>query len=173
MMLKIAGGILILIASGSIGHAIGRNQEVLASELSELLIMINLIKSELRYAVNELPEAFSDMAPRLNGAVGTWCEYMAVQLSQRQELSFEEIWNNGICRLDEFSRLKDKHIQYVEKLGKMLGYMDVEAQLAQLMLLESEIQHEYENEREKTGQIKKLAGSLGILGGLFLIIIMI
>ncbi len=173
MILKILGGGLVLFSSCSIGHAIGRNQEIRTCELSELLIMINLIKSEMKYAVNELPEIFADIAPRLKGSVAVWCGYMAEQLSENQEASFEKIWDNGIKIFDRESRLCEGHMQYIKKLGKLIGHMDVDAQLAQLELLFADINHEYEIEREKTNQIKKLAGSMGILGGIFLVIIMI
>ncbi len=173
MLIKIAGGILVLTASAGIGQTIGRNQVILVNELEELLSMLRLIKSELRYAINELPEAFADMAPRLKGSIGELCSGMAQLLENGYGLSFQEAWNISMRRLKEESRLEKKHLLYIEKLGGILGHMDVDAQIAQLELLEHAIEHEYESEREKTCQIKKLAGSLGILGGLFLIIIML
>lgn len=173
MLMKIAGGMLVLIASSGIGQTIGKNQEILVRELAELLSMLRLIKSELRYAINELPEAFADMAPRLKGSIGELCSNMAQLLENGYALSFQEAWDISMQKLGKESRLGKGHLSYVEKLGGILGHMDVDAQIAQLELLENAMIHEYESEREKTGQIKKLAGSIGILGGLFLIIIML
>lgn len=173
MLIKLAGGILVLTASSGIGQTIGKNHEILVNELEELLSMLRLIKSELRYAINELPEAFADMAPRLKGSIGELCSNMAQLLKNGYGLSFQESWNISMRKLKEESRLEKEHLLYIEKLGGILGHMDVDAQIAQLELLENAIRHEYEGEREKTGQIKKLAGSMGILGGLFLIIIML
>lgn len=173
MLIKLLGGVIIITASCGIGQTIAYNQEMLARELAELLSMIRLVKSELKYAVNDLPEAFADMAPRLDGAIGSFCNNMAELLNSNHIISFQDAWGRSMDKLKAESRFGSTYMEHVSRLGSIIGYMDVDGQIMRLELLEDMIEHDYKKEREKTKQTKKLSGSLGIFGGLFLVILML
>lgn len=60
----------------------------------------------------------------------------------------------------------------VDRLGKIMGDMDVEAQLSRINLVEDIITDRYQRERARSSGIKRLANSLGLLGGVFIVILL-
>ena len=61
----------------------------------------------------------------------------------------------------------------VEELGKWLCYMDVDTQLKNLRLWEKNMEAEYEEQQMKARQINKVSRSLGLLGGILLVILIV
>lgn len=51
--------------------------------------------------------------------------------------------------------------------------MDVDAQISRISLIENIITDKYERERNRNGGIRKLSNSLGILAGLFIVIMLL
>ena len=73
--------------------------------------------------------------------------------------------------LMEHSYLTDTQIGAVKELGKWLCYMDVDMQIRNLKLWEQNMQAEYEEQKDRARRINKVSRSLGLLGGIFLIIL--
>lgn len=71
----------------------------------------------------------------------------------------------------EHSYLTDTQIGAVKELGKWLCYMDVDMQIRNLKLWEQNMQAEYEEQKNRARRINKVSRSLGLLGGIFLIIL--
>ena len=60
----------------------------------------------------------------------------------------------------------------MRRFGTILGDMDVEAQVSRMNLIENIVEDRYEKERSRNGGIRRLSGSLGLLGGLFIVIML-
>lgn len=156
-----------------IGHTVGKYHETMTEELHCMVMVASMIRGELKYALSPLCDVFDNLSHRTTGAVSDWLKSLSERTGENSDASFLLIWEDCIDRLEKESRFNEKQICQIRELGGILGYLDVEAQLSGLSLWEEEMQYEYECQREKTAGIKKTAHSLGILGGIFLVIIML
>lgn len=160
-------------ASYSIGHTIGYYHEIMTGELKDMVMLSGMVKGELKYALSPLSDVFANVSKRTTGAVANWLTALSVRTGENSMESFLSIWEECMQILEAESRLNDKQLNQIHELGGILGYLDVESQLNSLSLWEERIRYEYEYQREKSVNVKKTANSLGILGGIFLVIIML
>lgn len=171
LYLKILGAVLVIAASFGIGMSIGALQNNQAKDLKELLLFAGIIKGNLTYNASEITEIIEQGARKTKGAVSVWLEAVSDGLSSEKRRSFENIWSDSIEILKEESYLSKEQIGQVSELGKWLCYMDADAQVKNIMLWERSITDEYEEQKRLARQINRVAGSLGLLGGILLVIL--
>ena len=168
-MLKITGCFLILYASFMTGHAVGSFHTRMVSELEELILLIQIIKNQIIYEGTELPELLARCETRTKGAVKMWLHSLNEDVSGGRDKPFGELWRDSMAVLSDLSAVR---ADVVEELGR-LGDMDVDAQISRISLIENIITDKYERERNRNGGIRKLSNSLGILAGLFIVIMLL
>ena len=78
-----------------------------------------------------------------------------------------------MCIRDSLSAVRADVVEEIGRLGDILGDMDVDAQISRISLIENIITDKYERERNRNGGIRKLSNSLGILAGLFIVIMLL
>lgn len=171
-MVKAIGGCLIVYASFMVGHAIGQLHGRMVKEMEEMLLFIQLFKGQIMYAGSELPEILADSAKRLKGNVGKWVSGLAEMSEKNRDRPFAELWTDSLVMLRRDSALSLEVLADVDRLGKIMGDMDVEAQLSRINLVEDIITDRYQRERARSSGIKRLANSLGLLGGVFIVILL-
>lgn len=171
-MVKAIGGCLIVYASFMVGHAIGQLHGRMVKEMEEMLLFIQLFKGQIMYAGSELPEILADSAKRLKGNVGKWVNGLAEMSEKNRDRPFAELWTDSLAMLRRDSALSLEVLADVDRIGKIMGDMDVEAQLSRINLVEDIITDIYQRERARSSGIKRLANSLGLLGGVFIVILL-
>ena len=132
---------------------------------AQMLLFIQLFKGQIMYAGSELPEILADSAKRLKGNVGKWVNGLAEMSEKNRDRPFAELWTDSLAMLRRDSALSLEVLADVDRLGKIMGDMDVEAQLSRINLVEDIITDRYQRERARSSGIKRLANSLGLLGG--------
>jgi stage III sporulation protein AB len=170
---KLLGASIIIISSTGIGISIGQAHEKMTNELKELLLASNIIKGQLRYAVTELTEIMEQCGEKTEGVISDFINQIAARLQGQQTRVFSDIWLEALSYLQENSHLTTDHIHMVGELGCLLGYMDVSSQLANIEIWENNLTYEYEKQRERAQHINKVSGTLGILGGILIVILII
>ena len=142
-MVKAIGGCLIVYASFMVGHAIGQLHGRMVKEMEEMLLFIQLFKGQIMYAGSELPEILADSAKRLKGNVGKWVNGLAEMSEKNRDRPFAELWTDSLAMLRRDSALSLEVLADVDRLGKIMGDMDVEAQLSRINLVEDIITDRY------------------------------
>lgn len=156
-----------------IGHTIGVYHETMTKELKDMVMVSGMVRGELKYALSPLSDVFLNVSKRTSGTISKWLKVLAERTGEKSMDSFLTIWEECMKMLETESRLNEKQLSQIYELGGILGYLDVESQLNSLSLWEERLRYEYEYQREKSANVKKTANSLGILGGIFLVIIML
>ncbi|WP_346998261.1 stage III sporulation protein AB [Coprococcus eutactus] len=172
-MLKITGCFLILYASFMTGHAVGSFHTRMVSELEELILLIQIIKNQIIYEGTELPELLARCEKRTKGAVKMWLHSLNEDVSGGRDKPFGELWRDSMAVLSDLSAVRADVVEEIGRLGDILGDMDADAQISRISLIENIITDKYERERNRNGGIRKLSNSLGILAGLFIVIMLL
>lgn len=172
MLLKILGSICVITASSGLGFWMAKQWAEHVRALEELRKMIFLLKGEILYAHAPLAEALSRVGRRSPGSLGDLFTAVSDRIEHQRGEQFYTMWKEEIGQLGNRSALSEQDRQELMGFGEHLGYLDLEMQERTILLyleqLDPAIDYLKEHQREKS----HLYTSLGIMGGLFLTIIM-
>ena len=84
-----------------------------------------------------------------------------------------EIWKDTMREVLQVSRLTVKQKKEWEELGENLGYLDCEMQLVLLQICQEHFQDFIREEQEKYKKHARLYQTMGVMSGIFLVVIFI
>lgn len=170
-MLKLLGMLCILAGSTGLGISFAKELDMRVQELSELQKLMLLLKGEIRYMHQPLPEAFFHLSVSAPSPFGDFFSHTAESLQKRCGRTAEEIWKKNMGH-----DLKKLHISMqerteLEKLGSMLGCLDVEMQVNTLDYYLEQLRLSSARATETAKGCRRLYQYLGALGGAALVIL--
>lgn len=175
MAFKWLGSLLVLFAAGGFGVWSAMQWRERLRLLEKLRQMIYFLKGEITYSHAPLAEGLERVGKRESGPLGKLFTSAAEGICRQEGESLQEIWNREVDVLSSpMVRLPliSEDLEQLAGLGEHLGYLDVDMQERTLKLyleqLDMSIAYLRDNQREKC----RLYTSLGIMGGMFLVIIM-
>lgn len=172
-MIRILGAVLVVAASAGIGFSysfrLGRRLE----QLRQLQRMAMLLKGEISYGCAALPEALSCVGRKLPEPFARFLGQMAGRLREYPDKSFQEVFQEEAEENLGQSALTAKDKEALMQMGAFLGYLDKDMQLKTMELYLQELEREIEDAKDSVPGKQKLCQSLGIMGGLFLAILLI
>lgn len=170
-MLRVTGLLMILVGSAGLGFAKSRELSRRLQTLEQILQFVLLLKGEIRYGNTSLPDAFLLVGKKLPEELRGFLTELAADMQRRTGESLGEMFRRRGAAYPAFRCLEEEERARFFSLGDHLGYLDGEMQLAQLSLYEGELKTAVEGLREELPGKKKLFRSIGIFGGIFLVIL--
>ncbi len=171
--IKILGCILILASSAGIGFFFSGELRNRIADLKELKKLIFLLRGDIRYANTPLPEAVQAMSVRHDGKYKHFLTVIAQRLNELGGVSFCSIWKNAVEKELGKTSLSKKDLADLGQLGENLGYLDKEMQINTLDLFISQVEEEITDLSRNVKEKSYLYNSLGVLGGIFITLIML
>lgn len=166
-MQKIIGSIVVVLACTGIGYEKSREMQLHVKELEELKRVFTLLRSEIYYTKAPFSVVFAKIGNKVEGLYGTWLQELSYDLEQRDRGMFQEIWEQSIHKHFDRNTLKKDERKGLCALGASLGYLEtIDLYLEQLNLT-------IQTTREETASKKKLYQSMGVMGGIFLVIVLL
>lgn len=172
-MIKIIGGIFTICSSIAIGTYFSQSLTWRLEALKEMKHCILLLKGDIRYACTPLPEAFAAIGGRKEDEFGRFFLKLSKELNQLNGIEFKELWKRTIETELVNSALKKSDKESFERLGESLGYLDKEMQINQIDFYLTQLEEMMQQLEEEKKEKKKLYQMLGIMGGIFLTILLI
>lgn len=172
MMLRILGSLLVTVSCSGLGVLMASQWKERLKTAEKLRKMIFLLKGEIVYGKSPLAEAFERTGKRGGGKIGALFENVSERLSRQQGETFYDIWQEEIDRLPKEVCLSGEDRQNLKGLGEHLGYLDMEMQERNLLLYLEQLDLTIDYLRQHKEEKCRLYTSLGIMGGLFLTVIM-
>jgi len=166
-MLKILGTVLILLASAGIGFSKSLDMYEHLRQLQELHKLFQYIRSELQYTRAPFAEVFEKIGRKANPPFDSWLFVLASRLQKKGTGSFCEIWKETIQEKLQECRLCEEEFEELKQIGKSLEYME------SIDLYIEQLEYKIEHTREEYKTKKKLCQSMGIMGGIFLVILLL
>ncbi len=172
-MIRILGAVLVVAASAGIGFSyslrLGRRLE----QLRQLERMTILLKGEISYGCAALPEALASIGRKMPEPFSRFLEEVADRLSGYPDKSFQQVFQEEVEGNLKQSALTAKDKGALMQMGAFLGYLDKDMQLRTIDLYLQELGQEIKATGESIPGKQKLSRSLGIMGGLFLVLLLI
>lgn len=196
MWLRLVGCVFVTVSCGALGILKARQWKEHRKMLEQLRKMIYLLRGEILYAHSPLGEALERVGRKSDGPIADWFCDVAKRLELYDGERFSQIWQEELDRRIRSSKAKTteksdgrsktgdrkgssgefllspREIQELKEFGEHLGYLDVGMQERTIALyleqLDMAIGFYREHEQERT----RMCTSLGIMGGLFLAVIL-
>ena len=170
--MKTAGIILILFSGTGLGLCKSMELTARLKILEKLAQLLLLLKGEIRCTGATLEDAFLDAAAKMPGEYRLFLKETAGWLQQRPGITFDEIFRECAVRLLPLYKLSEEERESFLSLGEKLGYLDREMQVAQLTLLEEELDYRIKILKSAMPKQQKTYQSMGILGGILLAVLL-
>lgn len=172
-MTKLLGAMLVIAASAGIGYMTGLDYQKYLDELRYLRMIMLQIKGEISYTRGALLEVFERTAGRVKEPYSSWFMHMSRTLEERSKQSFSRIWTSCIESDLKQTRLKREDIEDLKQTGISLGYLDVSMQVGMLELYLERLELKIHQIQAEVTSKRRVWNCLGVLGGIFLTIMLV
>lgn len=173
LLLKVAGCGMVVAGTSGYGSWMAANYRQRLNLLLQLRQMVFLLKGQILYANAPLAEAFEAVGKRMEGMLPEFFLQVAGRLYGQQGKTFCEIWKEEVGQIDPESVLANTDRQSLAALGEHLGYLDRDMQERNLLLYLEQLDLVIRGLRERKEERCRLYTSLGVMGGLFLTVLIL
>lgn len=172
-MLKLIGSLLTLTGSFGLGLAYCLDMKKRLWHLEYMYRICMRLESEIRYSHSCIPDICANLAADLDRPYREFFQMIYRRMQENDGSTFDAIWKDACGFLKERLPLKEEEFTLFREFALVGGSPDVnlqeEALGRQMQKLENAVCI-LKNEMMKKG---KMYTSLGILGGLFIIIVLL
>ena len=172
-MQRVIGAVLILTATGGAGYVYGQELKQYLEKLQYFRYVMSLIKGEIAYTHAPLPEIFSEVARRVKPPYDRWLIKTAAEMEKREEYGFARMWNRCVDKYLGELNLKYEHAILVKEPGTFLGSLEKDTLDHAMQMYLNRVDLEIEKLREGLSAKTRISGCLGVMSGIFLIVILL
>lgn len=134
---------------------------------------MNLLKGEISLGNLPLPDAFIRISRRVPSPMADFLRSLGKKMKSQPGEPFSEIFTAEVRHILGKTCLANEDLQQLEDLGAHLGYLDRQTQLRTLDLYTHNLEDTIQELKEELPKRRKMYRSLGILGGLFLAVLLV
>ena len=172
-MIRLIGVFLLIGSCIGIGLWTGKKEQMRMQQLVELIRSMDYLKGEISFARTTLPEAMEHLSGRLLFPFDQLFLGLGQDLKKYPGSGFGEIFRQAIEREKGKWELLPEDVENFYQACCNLGYLDKEMQIHILERYSKELEKNVEQLREEMPKKMKLYRNLGVLGGIFFVIILI
>lgn len=170
--MKLAGSILVITVSLLYGFQVCRELSEHVGELVGMKEMLLMLHGEISYARTPLKEAFQQIASQGKEPFSSFLEKAAEGLNGKEE-GIGEFWRKLVEQEAGKFYFTEEELGLLERVGENFGYLDVQMQLKNLELYMEQAQVLIEKAQKELKDRQKVARTLSLMCGLFLVILLI
>jgi len=172
MLINFLGSALVLASGAYIGFYYSRKYARRMNNLSEIKKALLMLKSEITYSKSVLPEAFSNISNRIDKPFADiFAEISHSLLSFGGTLS--DVWQHVFSNHKSKLYTTDEDFNTLTSFMNTLGHVDSEMQTSQMEMVLEYLSSKIDELAELHRQKSRAYQTLGVLGGLLVIIILI
>lgn len=169
---RLTGAALVIISCSGMGFYMADQWREHLKTVEILKKMIYLLKGEIVYGNSPLAEALESTGKKGGGALGELFLKVSERLQNQEGEVFYAIWKEEIDRMPKEVCLSKEDRESLKGLGEHLGYLDMGMQERTILLYLEQLDLVIDYLRKHKQEKSRLYTSLGIMGGLFLTIVM-
>lgn len=167
MFIKLIGACMTIGACGAMGLLLAANYSNRPRELRQLRHALDLLETEVAFALSALPQAMDTVANQTEGICSQLFKKTAGRLSSGDAYFAGEAWCDVAREVYTFSSLCQPDLEVMLTFGKTLGTSDRDDQLKHLHLAKErlmDLERQAEEILQKNGRLCKYFGvSLGLV----------
>ena len=172
MTIQILGGLLVCGATTMLGLHIGAAGRRRAKELTEFKKSLILLKSQIKYAIYTLPQAFSHIVEKVDAPFANFYQNMADELEGGTNTA-ACVWAAEVSNSLKSNNLNKEDLENIATLEIALGQMDAQVQINAIDMMLVSIDETLANLAKENPKNAKMYRGLGVVGGLLITIVLI
>ncbi|RYG74662.1 stage III sporulation protein SpoAB [Lentibacillus lipolyticus] len=166
------GALLFIGTTTLIGFEVSRRLNERPKHIRQLKNALQILEAEILYSQLPLPEAFATIAKQIPEPLSTFFYDMNCSM-QKTATDLYSAWNSRVSELLETSSLSESEGEIMKQFGRTLGQHDFDQQQKHIHLAIKHLDRQLEEARENQFKYGKMAKSLGVLCGLFVVLLLI
>lgn len=156
---------------GGVGFQAGNVLTNRRKGISSLVFALDILRGEIAYSMTPLRRAFQKIARVTPGQVGMFFASCAQEMEGNCR-RMEDIWKQELKTLEKQLPLGGEEMDSLLHLGAVLGRNDQENQQKALDAARAQLQQLLDEARQKEREEIRLYRSLGVMAGIFLVILL-
>lgn len=172
-MMPIVGSVFIIVGCSAIGVMMVKRMKTRIWEMYQLRYYLLVLRGEIKYGRRNMVECFSELEKKSKGCWHNFFENLVKELEGEKQGKLADIWEKSMNLYLQESCLRKEQKKEWLQLGQNLGYLDTEMQIAWINVCEERILENIRKEKEQYNGQAKLYQTLGVMCGIFLVIVLI
>ena len=172
-MIKMIGAVLVLVSAYAIGCILAFQVKEQERWLKDIKTTLFLLMGELEYRQVPLPEALELIGRRHGGRLAAFFQVVSEELKKKEGISMKETWHNlAEPALKDCPLSKEQKEEFAE-LGLYFTESDKETRRNALEFYLNRLEEDIVSLREKGADKAYLFRTMGMLGGIFILILVL
>lgn len=171
--MKVIGAVLVMVASCGIGFLFASELKKRKRELEEQYSLMSFLLGDIRYMRDTLSEAVSKAITRHKGSYTGFLKLISDMLCESSGQSLSEIWGVSVEKGLKQSSLSESDKQRLRRFGEEIAFTDSESIIMHFEEYLRDLKEEIDGAGRVVGTKVKLYRSLGILAGMFIVVLFI
>ena len=170
-MVKMIGAVLVLTSAYALGCLFALKLKEQERWMKEIKLALFLLQGELEYRQLPLPDALERAGNHQRGCLEVFFKNMSMELNKREGIPLKELWKRQSEQFLKNSPLSREQREEFGELGVCFAETDKETRKQTLNFYLNRLEEELKVLRETGGEKEYLYRALGMLGGMFLVIL--
>lgn len=173
MLFKIAGSLIVILSCTFLGFVMSTDCRKRPQHLRELQSMLQMFENQISYLSDVISEAF-DRISKVGGSETSIFFSRTVEiLKEERAISASQAWEQAVRQNISKTSLNREDEEVLVAFGKILGSSDLEGQIKNIRLSLGQLKLQEEKAEESRGRNENMYRSLGILGGIAVVIVLL
>ncbi|HLR71402.1 MAG TPA: stage III sporulation protein SpoIIIAB [Pseudogracilibacillus sp.] len=169
--MKLLGALLFIVTTTWIGFEWSHRLTTRPKHIRQVKSALQILEAEILYSQSPLKEAFAMIAKQMPDPTRSFFAHLNMDL-QQEHSNLVPVWAKNISNFKKQSCLGNNEIEIMLQFGRTLGRHDFYQQQKQIQLALGHLDRELEEARDEQIRYSKMVKSLGILFGLFIVLLL-
>ncbi|MBP3570178.1 MAG: stage III sporulation protein AB [Lachnospiraceae bacterium] len=172
-MIKLIGAVMVLISAYAIGSLLALRVKEQEKWLKDMKTTLFLLLGELEYRQMPLPDAMERISNRHGGYLSAFFQVLSEEMRKKEGYTLQELWYRVAEPVFKNSPLSKTQAEEFAELGLYFTESDKKTRREALDFYLNRLEEEIVQLREKGADKAYLCRTLGMLGGIFLLIMVL
>ncbi len=172
-MIKLVGAGLVLVSAYAIGSLLALQVKEQEKWLKDIKTALFLLLGELEYRQMPLPEALEVIGNRHAGKMSAFFRVLSEELKKKEGFTLQELWRRVAVPALKDSPLSKEQKEDFAELGLYFMESDRETRRNSLEFYMNRLEEDIIGLRETGADKAYLCRTLGMLGGIFILILVL
>lgn len=172
LMVKLLGGILIVVSTSIIGILKAKEYENRTLEIRDLICLLQMLETEICYMSNILCDALYNCGKTNMQRNVTNIFIEAAELLKSLKMTSFDAWNNAINNNINKTSLNEEDTEILRNLGNSLGTSDNDGQIKNIRFVLKQLEVQLSKAEADRIKYQSMYRKLGILGGIALAVML-
>ncbi|GAB4073486.1 stage III sporulation protein SpoIIIAB [Barrientosiimonas marina] len=165
------GALLFIGTTTLAGFDISKRLNERPRDIRQMKNALQMLEAEILYSQLPLPDVFATIATQIPQPTGSFFD--GIETSLRQHADLHDIWDKHVEDLIKRSAFASSEGEILKQFGRTLGQHDFEQQQKHIYLTLKHLDRELDEARDQQFRYSKMARTLGLLCGLFIVLLLI